>query len=100
MDDGQCRKEVGTCDRLNSYLELVGCYAWSPDKVGRDVGELCGIEPLGVRATDDVDALLALKPDCVVYNPMFADVDELVRILGAGINVVTHIGVHHRPPVG
>ena len=27
----------------NSLLELVGCYAWSPDKVGRDVGELCGI---------------------------------------------------------
>ena len=21
-------------------LELVGCYAWSPDKVGTDVGEL------------------------------------------------------------
>ena len=73
----------------NSLLELVGCYAWSPDKVGRDVGELCGIEPLGVHATDDIDALLALKPDCVVYNPMFANVDELVRILGAGINVVT-----------
>ncbi|MBB2990858.1 hypothetical protein FHR72_002331 [Mycolicibacterium iranicum] len=73
----------------NSDLELVGCYAWSPEKVGRDVGELCGIAPLGVTATDDVDALLALQPDCVVYNPMFADVDELVRILGAGINVVT-----------
>jgi 2,4-diaminopentanoate dehydrogenase len=73
----------------NALLELVGCYAWSPDKVGRDVGELCGIEPLGVLATDDVDALIALKPDCVVYNPMFANVDELVRILGAGINVVT-----------
>lgn len=73
----------------NSGLELVGCYAWTPDKVGRDVGELCGIEPLAVRATDDVDALLALRPDCVVYNPMFADVDVLVRILGAGINVVT-----------
>lgn len=73
----------------NSLLELVGCYAWSPDKVGRDVGELCGIEPLGVRATDDVDALLELKPDCVVYNPMFANVDEVTRILEAGINVVT-----------
>jgi 2,4-diaminopentanoate dehydrogenase len=73
----------------NSQLELVGCYAWSPDKVGRDVGELCGIESLGVVATDDVDALLALNPDCVVYNQMFADVDELVRILSAGINVVT-----------
>ena len=74
---------------LNPTLELVGCYAWSPDKVGRDVGELCGIEPVGVSATNDVDALLALEPDCVVYNPMFADVDEMVRILRAGINMVS-----------
>ncbi|KWX60238.1 dihydrodipicolinate reductase [Mycobacterium sp. NAZ190054] len=73
----------------NSELELVGCYAWSADKVGHDVGDLCGIEPLGVTATDDVDSLLAMKPDCIVYNPMFADVDELVRILESGINVVT-----------
>ncbi|UXA17298.1 dihydrodipicolinate reductase [Mycobacterium sp. SMC-4] len=73
----------------NSELELVGCYAWSADKVGVDVGELCGVAPLGVRATDDVEALLALHPDCVVYNPMFADVDDLVRILERGINVVT-----------
>jgi hypothetical protein len=52
------------------------------------VGELCGIDPLGVAATDDVDALLALQPDCVVYNPMWLDTDELVRILSAGVNVV------------
>ena len=70
-------------------FELVGCYAWSPDKVGRDVGELCGIDPVGVIATDDIDALLALKPDCVVYNPMWQNVDELVRILEAGVNVVS-----------
>jgi hypothetical protein len=70
-------------------LELVGCYAWSPDKVGRDVGELCGIEPLGLTATDDVDELLALRPDCVVYNPMWHDTGEVVRILEAGVNVVT-----------
>ena len=50
-------------------LELVGCYAFSTDKVGRDVGELCGIDPVGVVATDDVDALLGMKPDCVVYTP-------------------------------
>jgi hypothetical protein len=73
----------------NPGLELVGCYAWSPDKVGRDVGELCGVNPLGVAATDDVDALLALRPDCVVYNPMWPSLDELVRILAAGVNVVT-----------
>ena len=70
-------------------LELVGCYAWSPDKVGRDVGELCGIDPLGIIATDDVDALLALEPDCVLYNPMWHDTDEVVRILEAGVNVAS-----------
>ena len=70
-------------------LELVGCYAWSADKAGQDVGELCGIEPIGVAATDDVDALLALRPDCVVYNPMWHDTDEVVRILEAGVNVVS-----------
>jgi 2,4-diaminopentanoate dehydrogenase len=70
-------------------LELVGCYAWSPDKVGRDVGDLCGIGPIGVTATDDVDALLALAPDCVVYNPMWPDVDEMVRILESGANIVS-----------
>ena len=40
-------------------------------------------------ATNDVDALLGLKPDCVVYNPMWPDVDELVRILESGVNVVS-----------
>lgn len=72
----------------NPLLELVGCYAYSDDKAGRDVGELVGLEPLGVTATNDVDALLALKPDVVVYNPMWINVDELVRILEAGVNVV------------
>ncbi len=72
----------------NPTLELVGCFAWSQEKTGVDVGQLCGIAPLGVTATDDVEALIALAPDCVVYNPMWPSVDELVRILEAGINVV------------
>lgn len=72
----------------NPDLDLVGCFAWSPAKVGVDVGELVGIAPIGIAATDDVDALLALRPDCVVYNPMWPSVDELVRILEAGVNVV------------
>jgi hypothetical protein len=40
---------------------------WTTDNVGKSA----------VAATNDVDALLALKPDCVVYNPMRIDVDEL-----------------------
>lgn len=70
-------------------FELVGCYAWSADKVGVDVGELCGVERIGVTATDDIDALLALRPDVVVYNPMWPSTDEMVRILESGANLVS-----------
>jgi len=86
---GNVGKQSVTAIARHPGLQLVGCYAWAPDKVGRDVGELCGLDPLGVTATSDVDALLALRPDCVVYNPMWPSTDELVRILAAGVNVVT-----------
>ena len=52
-------------------LDLVGCFAWSDDKVGIDVGELCGIDTIGIAATNDAEALFALEPDIVVYNPMW-----------------------------
>src|SRR5262249_37506966 len=86
---GNVGKQSVVAIAANPGLELVGCFAWSPDKVGRDVGELCGLHPLGVRATNDIDTLLALRPDCVVYNPMWPSTDELVRILAAGVNVVS-----------
>lgn len=86
---GNVGKQAAAAIARNPGLELVGCYAWSPGKVGRDVGELCGLGPLGVAATDDVEALLALRPDCVVYNPMWPSIDELARILAAGVDVVT-----------
>ena len=35
-----------------------------------------------------MDGLLALEPDCVVYNPQWFDVDEVVRILEAGVDIV------------
>jgi hypothetical protein len=70
-------------------LELVGLYAHSRDKVGKDAGTLCGAAPVGVRATQDVAALLSLRPDCVVYNPLYPDIAELSRILESGANVVT-----------
>jgi len=86
---GNVGKQSAIAIARNPALELVGCYAWSPDKVGRDVGSLCGLDAMGVTATNDVDALLALRPDCVVYTPMWPSTDELVRILAAGVNVVT-----------
>jgi hypothetical protein len=75
-------------------LELVGVHAASPNKVGRDAAELCGLsKPTGIVATDDIDALIALAPDCVVYTaqaetrPMEA-IEQLTKMLAAGINVV------------
>jgi len=86
---GNVGKESVKAILANPSFELVGCYAWSASKVGVDVGELVGGEPVGVAATNDVDALLRLQPDCVVYNPRWPSTDELVRILEAGVNVVT-----------
>ncbi len=70
-------------------LELIGCWVHSDDKSGRDVGELCGLPALGVAATTDVDALLALEADCVIYTPIMADPSVVVRLLETGMNVVT-----------
>jgi hypothetical protein len=70
-------------------IELVGCFAFSPEKVGRDVGELCDVKPLGVIATDDVEALLGLEPDCVSYMAYRPNIDHLERILESGANVVS-----------
>ena len=71
-------------------LELVGVYAHSESKAGVDVGDLIELgHTVGVAATNDIDALIALKPDCVLYMPLHPDVDHLVQILGAGINVLS-----------
>jgi hypothetical protein len=80
-------------------FQLVGVHAFSPDKVGRDAGELAGIDPVGVLATDDVDALIGTAPDCVLYTPRVIDYTLVARLLRAGINVVTTgdflTGTHH-----
>ncbi|MEB3020676.1 NAD(P)H-dependent amine dehydrogenase family protein [[Mycobacterium] crassicus] len=69
-------------------MELVGVYAHGKDKVGVDAAELAGWpQPTGITATDDIDALIALKPDACCYNPLWPSIDELVRLLEAGVNV-------------
>ena len=70
-------------------LELVGCWVHSTGKQGVDAGVLVGRDPVGVLATCDADALLALEADCVVYSPMVADRDMVLRLLRSGKNLVT-----------
>lgn len=75
-------------------LELVGLWVHSDEKAGRDAGELAGIGALGVVATTDADALLALGADCVCYTatgdlrPGEA-IEDMARILRSGANVVS-----------
>lgn len=70
-------------------LELAGVFAYSPEKVGLDAGALCGRPDTGVLATDDIDALIALAPDIVMYTPFTADLAQAVRLLESGIDVIS-----------
>jgi hypothetical protein len=79
------------------HMTLAGVYVHGPDKVGRDAGELCGVESTGVTATASVDEIVELGPDCVLYMPNSLNLDELCRLLTAGINVVTTCGAFHHP---
>lgn len=78
----------------NPALELAAVIVSNPAKVGRDAGELCGLPPTGVRATDDVAAALACGAHAVAYcasgdfRPTEA-VDDVERCLRAGLNVVS-----------
>ena len=73
-------------------LELVGAWVSGAHKAGRDVGEICGLGPIGVRATASADEILALGADCVLYSPLLPQLDEVARLLASGKNVVTPVG--------
>lgn len=82
-------------------LKLVGLYVYGADKHGRDAGEIAGVGRLGVKATTNVEELLALDADVVVHAPLpslvygddpHADVRTICRLLESGKNVITTVG--------
>jgi 2,4-diaminopentanoate dehydrogenase len=104
MSEGQHRVVVWSTGGIGSIairaihqrpnLDLVGVWVHSPEKNGKDAGDLANGDPIGLAATNDADALIALKPDCVVYAASGPERDALaipdyVKLLSAGINVVT-----------
>ncbi|MBI3224154.1 MAG: dihydrodipicolinate reductase [Mycolicibacterium cosmeticum] len=70
-------------------LELIGLHCYSTDKIGRDAGEIVGLEPNGVIATGTVEEIIAAKPDVLTFHGVFPDEDLYVKVLEAGINIVT-----------
>ncbi|MEU0437852.1 dihydrodipicolinate reductase [Streptomyces sp. NPDC006290] len=76
-------------------LKLAAVLVHDSGKVGRDAGELAGLDHgLGVAASDDIDAVLAAGPRAVVYaatgdirpDEALADIGRAIR---AGAVVVT-----------
>lgn len=78
-----------------SAFDLVGARVYSAAKDGADVGVLAGRGPIGVSATTDVEQILALDADCVLYTPRNTDVDEVCAILASGKNVATTAFLFH-----
>jgi 4-hydroxy-tetrahydrodipicolinate reductase len=78
-------------------MSLAGVYVYSAGKEGKDAGDLCGGPPTGVRATRDIGEITDLAADCVLYMPSRGTMDEVVRLLESGANVVTTRGEFHRP---
>ena len=74
-------------------MTLAGVYVYSADKEGKDAGDLCGLAPTGVVATRRLDDVVELAPDCVLYMPSRADLDQVIRLLESGANVVSAAGL-------
>ena len=78
----------------NPAFELTGLCVSADDKVGKDAGELAGLDvTTGIAATKDLDAVLATEPECAVYcamgdNRMPQAMEDVRKIAAAGINLV------------
>ncbi len=83
---------------------VVGGYVYDPEKAGKDLGDLAGLEPVGVAASNDGDDIGAIDADCVVYNALGDSgdaaqcIEDICGLLESGKNVVsTAISTHIHP---
>jgi hypothetical protein len=87
-------------------FELAGLVVSSREKVGRDAGDLAGLDVVtGVTATDDLATALRADADCAVYCALaetrFTEaLEDLTAILAAGLNVVATAPVPLQYPWG
>ncbi|MGB8363539.1 MAG: hypothetical protein ACLQUZ_01215 [Rhizomicrobium sp.] len=79
----------------NPVIDLVGVYVTNPEKVGKDAGDLVGLPKTGVIATNDVEKIMAMDADCVLFAPLnmaSTTLDLICRLLASGKNVVSPAG--------
>lgn len=84
--------------RLPEY-ELVGVLAYSPDKNGKDAGELVGVAPCGIKATTDFEVFKKLDAEAVIFtardNGQWGTDEHILGLLEAGKNVITPLPYHY-----
>ena len=93
--------------RPPSDLELAGLHCYTPEKIGA-TPEIAGVGPIGVTATGTVEEIIAAHPDVVTFHGVFPDEDLYVKVLEAGIDIVTtadwitgwHRDTNHPHPSG
>ena len=81
--------------------DIVAAYNRAGEKIGRDIGELAGIEPLGVLVEDCEDADYGSSGANIAIHSVADRLDYNwpghQRLLGAGINVICHGGESNFP---
>ena len=75
-------------------VEIVGAIDIAKDKVGKDLGEVLGInKKVGVKVSDDVDAVLSkTKPDIAIHATssfMKATYQQLASLIKHGVKVIS-----------
>jgi 2,4-diaminopentanoate dehydrogenase len=78
-------------------FQVAGVLVHHEEKAGRDAGELAGIDPIGVAATRDIDALVALRADCMLWHGLTWEPQVVARFLAAGTNVYSSMGGWYLP---
>jgi 2,4-diaminopentanoate dehydrogenase len=96
----QLRAVIDSCE-----YELVGLFVYSESKCGQDAGVLAGRSPVGVTATSDKAAILALDADLVLHaaSKGFAqnsNTDDIVALLESGKSVITTTSYNHLATYG
>ncbi len=98
---GGVGRQTGRVAAQRASLELVGLHVYSPQKAGMDAGELLGIEPIGIQATNDIQTVIDSDADVVLHTPLASkvygdnpdqDLDDICALLAAGKNVITVVG--------
>ena len=74
-------------------FDVVGVFAFSEHKDGKDIGELVGLPHHGVTVTRDREQIFALDADVVIFTPLVAlgptqSHTDALRLLASGKNLL------------